>query len=262
VPFLQDVKAQGDVAIEDLEERFYVSYEMAAHRFANLATHHLDIPVHFVRSDEEGVIWKAYGNDDIPFPTDPDGATEGQPLCRYWAARQIFRSEQMFSTYYQRTETEHGQYWSSTYLDAARGSHHAITVGTQLRYSRHFRGPRHLTRHRRGVPTALAAGVHFRSHCSVEWQCMALAPSTQPHPCPRCPLEASRDWRCGTSMSSWMPDARRTDRQVLLHSLEINTLLEIRSDVRVSATPRSGRARESVVQRATHRHRTADPVAG
>jgi XRE family transcriptional regulator, fatty acid utilization regulator len=140
VPFLREAKEQGDVAIEDLEERFYVSYEMAAHRFANLATHHLGVPVHFARSDEEGVIWKAYENDDIPFPTDPDGAIEGQLLCRHWAARQIFRSSQKFSTYYQRTDTPRGQYWSSTYLDAARGRHHAITVGTQSRHSRHFRG--------------------------------------------------------------------------------------------------------------------------
>src|SRR2546430_9963978 len=37
---------------------FSVSYEMAAHRFTNLATHHLGLPCHFVKSDESGIIYK------------------------------------------------------------------------------------------------------------------------------------------------------------------------------------------------------------
>src|SRR5690606_9649108 len=63
VDLLATAKAEGDISAEDLKEIFYISYEMAAHRVTNLATVHLGIPVHFLRSDEEGVIWKAYGND-------------------------------------------------------------------------------------------------------------------------------------------------------------------------------------------------------
>src|SRR5690606_13579108 len=41
VPFLQEAKAERDLAVEDLRDVFSVSYEMAAHRFTNLATRHL-----------------------------------------------------------------------------------------------------------------------------------------------------------------------------------------------------------------------------
>ena len=56
VDLLQEAKRDGDVSVEDLKETFYISYEMAAHRFTNLATMHLDLPVHFLRTDSEGVI--------------------------------------------------------------------------------------------------------------------------------------------------------------------------------------------------------------
>jgi XRE family transcriptional regulator, fatty acid utilization regulator len=56
-----------------------VSYETAAHRFTNLATHRLDVPVHFMRIASTGVIYKAYENDGVHFPTDATGAIEGQP---------------------------------------------------------------------------------------------------------------------------------------------------------------------------------------
>ncbi|MCP5112886.1 MAG: ImmA/IrrE family metallo-endopeptidase, partial [bacterium] len=57
-PFLKKAKAERKLAVEDIRDAFYVSYEMAAHRFTNLATRHLELPVHFVRSDELGIIWK------------------------------------------------------------------------------------------------------------------------------------------------------------------------------------------------------------
>ena len=56
---LREAKDRGDISIEDLKEVFYISYEMAAHRFTNLATKHLDLPVHFLRTDPEGVVEKA-----------------------------------------------------------------------------------------------------------------------------------------------------------------------------------------------------------
>jgi predicted transcriptional regulator/DNA-binding XRE family transcriptional regulator len=140
VPFLRGARDQADIAVQDLEERFYVSYEMAAHRLTNLATHHFDIPLHFLRSDQEGVIWKAYENDGIPFPAGPDGGIEGQLLCRQWGARMIFRSEQRLSTYYQLTDTPKGLYWSATYLETGREPNHALTIGTPFATSRFFRG--------------------------------------------------------------------------------------------------------------------------
>src|SRR5699024_8357446 len=58
--FLQDAKAQRELSVEDLRDEFAVSYEMAAHRFTNLATHHLGIPVHFLKVHSSGTILKAY----------------------------------------------------------------------------------------------------------------------------------------------------------------------------------------------------------
>jgi transcriptional regulator with XRE-family HTH domain len=63
VPFLLEAKANRELSVEDLADVFSVSYEMAAHRFTNLATHHLDLPVHFTKNDESGTIYKAYAND-------------------------------------------------------------------------------------------------------------------------------------------------------------------------------------------------------
>ena len=90
VPVLQRAKQDRDLAVEDLVDLFSVSYEMAAHRFTNLATHHLGLPCHFVKNDASGVIYKAYENDGVVFPADPSGAIEGQRMRRQWAGRQVF----------------------------------------------------------------------------------------------------------------------------------------------------------------------------
>ena len=82
VDFLRDADEAQDISVEDLKELFYISYEMAAHRFTNLATEHLGIPCHFLRTDSEGVIDKAYENDGFPFPRAADGGLEGEPLTR------------------------------------------------------------------------------------------------------------------------------------------------------------------------------------
>ena len=113
---------------------------MAAHRFTNLATRHLGLPLHFMRSDDKGVVWKAYENDGIPFPTDPDGAIEGQLLCRKWGPAAAFSSAHKFSLYCQHTETPAGPYWSLTYLESGGDPHHAVTIGTTFEHSRYFRG--------------------------------------------------------------------------------------------------------------------------
>ncbi len=80
--FLRRAKAARDLSVEDLRDVFSVSYEMAAHRFTNLATHHLGLPCHFVKNDESGIIYKAYENDGVVFPADATGAIEGQRMCR------------------------------------------------------------------------------------------------------------------------------------------------------------------------------------
>lgn len=140
VPLLRQAKHDRDLCVEDLAEAFNVSYEMAAHRFTNLATRHLEIATHFVRSDGDGIIWKAYENDDVPFPSDPDGAIEGQRLCRRWGTRRVFTSPQQFATHYQYTDTPAGTFWCGTYLEAGREPRHAVTVGARFSDSLYFRG--------------------------------------------------------------------------------------------------------------------------
>ncbi len=140
VPFLSAAKADRDISIEDIKERYYVSYEMAAHRFTNLATHHLGLRVHMIRSDSDGVIWKAYENNGVPFPQDVDGAIEGQRLCREWGTRKAFSSEQKFSIHYQYTDTAAGTFWCGTHVEADRSPHHAVTVGAGFDDAQFFRG--------------------------------------------------------------------------------------------------------------------------
>ncbi|MFH1330573.1 MAG: helix-turn-helix domain-containing protein [Actinomycetota bacterium] len=137
---LEEARVDDDISVEDVKEVFYVSYEMAAHRFCNLATNGLDIQVHFVRSDAQGTIWKAYENDGVPFPTAPDGAIEGERLCREWGTRQVFHSEDVFAVHYQYTTTPNGDFWCATHVEADRQPYHAVTVGCEANDAHHFRG--------------------------------------------------------------------------------------------------------------------------
>ena len=82
VALLREAKAERRISIEDLRDAFAVTYETAAHRFTNLATRHLDVPVHFMKVHEGGTLHKAYENDGVRFPSDPLGAIEGQPVCK------------------------------------------------------------------------------------------------------------------------------------------------------------------------------------
>lgn len=140
VAFLAEAKARGDLSVEDLKEVFYISYEMAAHRLTNLATRHLDLTVHFLRSDVEGTVWKAYENDGVPLPADEDGTIEGNRLCRQWGTRQAFGSEDSFALHAQYTATPSGRYWCVTHVEADRRPFHAVTVGTSADQARFFRG--------------------------------------------------------------------------------------------------------------------------
>lgn len=140
VKVLGEAKARQDISVEDLSEMFYISYEMAAHRLTNLITRHFGIPVHFQRSDPEGMLWKAYENDGVLLPADADGAIEGQRLCRRWSSRQAFESEDWYALHYQYTETLTGTFWCATHVDLDRNDGDAVTVGTVESQAHWFRG--------------------------------------------------------------------------------------------------------------------------
>lgn len=130
-----------DISIEDLKESFYVSYEMAAHRFTNLATEHLGLPVHFLRTDREGLISKAYENDEVPFPTDDHGSIEGLRVPRKWGSRQAFAVSNTFLLHHQHTTTDKGTFFCSSYIENAQEkSASAITVGSSQEFAKYFRG--------------------------------------------------------------------------------------------------------------------------
>ncbi|MDA8292406.1 MAG: helix-turn-helix domain-containing protein [Actinomycetota bacterium] len=140
LPLLERARADGELSAEDLRDVFYISYEMAAHRMTNLLTHHLSIPVHFLRSDPEGFLWKAYENDGVPLPADEDGTIEGQRLCRAWGARRAFESEDVFRIHFQHTETPAGRFWCMTNVETDGTTVDAVTLGTPAEHARHFRG--------------------------------------------------------------------------------------------------------------------------
>src|SRR5712691_10149659 len=138
--FLREARDDKSLSVEDLRDVFAVSYEMAAHRFTNLATHHLGLPCHFVKNDEGGIIYKAYENDGVIFPADATGAIEGQRMCRKWSGRQVFTAEDRFSPYYQYSDTPSGTYWCAAFVDQSREHGFAITLGVPFEHSRWFRG--------------------------------------------------------------------------------------------------------------------------
>jgi predicted transcriptional regulator/DNA-binding XRE family transcriptional regulator len=138
--FLADAKQARQLSVEDLRDVFSVSYEMAAHRFTNLATHHLGLTCHFVKNDEGGVIYKAYENDRLVLPADDSGAIEGQRMCRQWSGRQVFSSADRFTPFYQYSDTPSGTYWCVAHVDPGRERGFAITLGTPYEHARWFRG--------------------------------------------------------------------------------------------------------------------------
>ncbi|MGO9159762.1 MAG: helix-turn-helix domain-containing protein [Streptosporangiaceae bacterium] len=138
--YLHRAKEARDLSVEDLRDVFSVSYEMAAHRFTNLATHHLGLPCHFVKNDETGLIYKAYENDGVLFPADETGAIEGQRMCRLWSGRQVFAAADRYSPHFQYSDTPSGTYWCVAQVDAGREPNFAITLGVPYEHSRWFRG--------------------------------------------------------------------------------------------------------------------------
>jgi predicted transcriptional regulator/DNA-binding XRE family transcriptional regulator len=152
VQVLDLAKRGRDLAVEDLVDLFSVSYEMAAHRFTNLATHHLGLPCHFVKNDASGIIYKAYENDGVLFPADLSGAIEGQRLCRQWSGRQVFGAADRFSPYCQYSDTPSGTYFCIAHIDPRADQSFAITLGVPFEHSRWFRGREATKRTRSACP--------------------------------------------------------------------------------------------------------------
>ena len=139
VQILSRAKADFDLSIEDLKELFYVSYSMAAHRFANLITHHLDIPIHYVRADVHGTIWRGWANDGFKLPEAEDGTVIGQRLCQYLGGRTVFESDERYSIHYHFVDTPTGTYFEVSHV-LVDDRDHSVTIGTPFDTSRWFRG--------------------------------------------------------------------------------------------------------------------------
>lgn len=137
---LMVAKENHDIDVEDVKELFYVSYEMAAWRTANLLTRHLGIQCHVLVSDEMGIVAKGYANDGVPVPRDDYGGIETQRLCRRWGAWVTFESRDKFGTHHQYTDTRAGTYFCTTHVEAGRVPAHAITLGVAFDDARWFRG--------------------------------------------------------------------------------------------------------------------------
>ncbi|MHA6513871.1 helix-turn-helix domain-containing protein [Tessaracoccus sp. Z1128] len=140
VEFLRAAKERRELSVEDLRDIFGVSYEAAAHRFTNLATRHLGIPVHFQRVHESGIIYKAYENDGVAFPKDNLGAIEGQPACRYWTSREVFGVADKFNAFNQYTDTPTGTFWCTARVEQTSSGYFSTGIGVRYRDSKWFRG--------------------------------------------------------------------------------------------------------------------------
>jgi XRE family transcriptional regulator, fatty acid utilization regulator len=177
--FLREAASARSLSVEDLRDVFSVSYEMAAHRFTNLATHHLGLPCHFVKNDDGGVIYKAYENDGVVFPADATGAIEGQRMCRQWSGRQVFTAEDRFSPYHQYSDTPSGTYFCAAYVDQSRERGFAITLGVPYEHSRWFRGRETLIRRTSACPDQ-ACCLRPPAGLAARWEGQAW-PSARAH---------------------------------------------------------------------------------
>ncbi|WP_382304082.1 helix-turn-helix domain-containing protein [Herbiconiux sp. UC225_62] len=184
VDILKQAKEARELSVEDLRDAFGVSYETAAHRFTNLATHHLDIPVHFLKVHENGTLSKAYENDNVAFPTDALGSVEGQTVCRFWSARRVFDVEDRFSPYHQYTDKPTGTYWCTSRIQPGATGQFSVSVGTAFAHAKWFRGRDTANRFTstcpdesccRRPPAALAAAWSGQSHPSARLNSSLLA---------------------------------------------------------------------------------------
>lgn len=140
VAFLAEAKRQRDLAVEDFRDAFGTTHESAALRLTNLATSHLDMPLHFLRVGGDGALNKGYENDGLQLPTDVTGAIEGQLVCRHWLARTAFTQTNRTTELYQYTDTPSGTYWCATQTGTTSDDQFSITVGVPFAQAKWFRG--------------------------------------------------------------------------------------------------------------------------
>ncbi len=140
VEFLARRKKDKELAIEDFRDAFGVTHEAAAQRFTSLATHHLDIRVHFLRVSDDGSIYRAYANDGLPMPVDVTGAIEGQIVCRQWGVRAALARRDHATEAYQYTDTPAGTFWCSTQAGVSSTGRFALAIGVPFASAKWFRG--------------------------------------------------------------------------------------------------------------------------
>lgn len=179
VEHLQQAKKDKDLAIEDLRDAFGVTHEAAAQRFTCLATHHLGIPVHFLRIGGDGAIYRAYANDGLPLPTDVTGSIEGQLVCRSWGVRRALTRRDRSSESYQYTDTPAGTFWCSTQTGSGTEGQLAIALGVPFSSATWFRGRDTAVRHQSTCPDE-ACCRRPRASATARWQ-DASWPSARVH---------------------------------------------------------------------------------
>ncbi|WBM79441.1 helix-turn-helix domain-containing protein [Cryobacterium breve] len=140
VAFLARAKRERELSVEDFRDAFGVTHEAAALRLTNLATSHLDMPLHFLRVTGDGALQKGYENDGLPLPVDVTGSIEGQFVCKQWSARSAFTHTNRTTEFYQYTDTPAGTFWSATQTGAADGGEFSISVGVPFVHAKWFRG--------------------------------------------------------------------------------------------------------------------------
>ncbi len=154
IEFLQGAKKNKNLAVEDFRDAFGVTHEAAGLRFMNLATQHLDLPLHFLRVGDDGTVYKAYENDGLALPVDVTGSAEGQIVCRHWSAREAFVRTNRTTEYYQYTDTPEGTFWESTQIGTSATDEFSITVGVRFEDAKWFRGRDTTERKLSGCPDA------------------------------------------------------------------------------------------------------------
>jgi hypothetical protein len=154
VEFLQQAKADRNIAIEDFRDAFGTTHESAALRFTNLATPYLGMTWHFLRVGDDGAVYKAYENDGLRLPVDVTGSTEGEIVCRKWAARRAFDRTNRTTEFYQYTDTPQGSFFESVQIGTSASDEFSITLGVPFADSKWFRGRETTRREQSRCPDA------------------------------------------------------------------------------------------------------------
>ena len=140
---MKDAANQGDLSIEDLRQVFFVSAEMAAHRFTNLAYQHLGVESHFIRTDSLGHISKSFAIDGLELPVHSLDPRRSSRVCTKWSASRVFRQARAFCPLYQiSVGAGQGYFCISRIPDEPGLQKISITVGCRRKDGAIFRGYR------------------------------------------------------------------------------------------------------------------------